>query len=119
MKFRLAFIIVACLGVCVWLRVVVPAAELPVADDPSVRMPGTQPADGVSLKGQATGPESLTLTAGPSDVDGMAEAIWQTKGAGKRNPATTPGTYKVQTKNVTAAGYHWDGVTTNTTFTIQ
>jgi hypothetical protein len=66
-----------------------------------------------------TGPESLALTTDPSDADGMAETNWQTKRPGKKNPGTTPGLYTVQTKNVTAATYHWDGVTTNTTFTIQ
>ncbi|MHC4062981.1 MAG: fibronectin type III domain-containing protein, partial [Planctomycetota bacterium] len=66
-----------------------------------------------------TGPESLSLTTDPSDADGMAETNWQTKRPGKKNPGTTPGVYTVQTKNVTAATYHWDGVTTNTTFTIQ
>jgi hypothetical protein len=66
-----------------------------------------------------TGPESLTLVTGPSNAAGMAEATWQTKAPGKRNPGTTPGAYTVQTANVTAAGYHWDGVQTSTTFTIQ
>jgi len=66
-----------------------------------------------------TGPESLTLVTGPSDAAGMAEVTWQTKAPGKRNPGTTPGAYTVQTANVTAAGYHWDGVQTSTTFTIQ
>jgi hypothetical protein len=66
-----------------------------------------------------TGPESLTLVTGVSDANGMAEATWQTKAPGKRNPGTTPGTYTVETKGVTAAGYHWDGVTTSATFTIQ
>jgi hypothetical protein len=66
-----------------------------------------------------TGPESLTLTTGPSDADGMAEASWQTKAAGKKNPGTSPGTYTVETRNVSAAGYHWDQVTTSATFTIQ
>jgi hypothetical protein len=66
-----------------------------------------------------TGPESVTLVTGASDASGIAEAIWQTKAPGKRNPGTTPGGYTVTTKNVTATGYHWDGVTTTTTFTIQ
>jgi hypothetical protein len=66
-----------------------------------------------------SGPETLTLTTGPSDAAGMAEATWQTKAPGRKNPGTTPGTYTVQTKNVTTTGYHWDGVTTSTTFTIQ
>jgi hypothetical protein len=66
-----------------------------------------------------TGPESLTLVTGPSDAAGMAEATWQTKAPGKRNPGTTSGTYTVQAANVTATGYHWDGLQTSTTFTIQ
>jgi hypothetical protein len=66
-----------------------------------------------------TGPESLTLVTGPSDANGMAEATWQTQGPRKNNPGTLPGTYTVQTANVTAASYHWDGVQTSTTFTIQ
>jgi hypothetical protein len=66
-----------------------------------------------------TGPESLTLVTGNSDGNGIAEATWQTKAPGKRNPGTTPGTYKVETKGITATGYHWDGVATSVTFTIQ
>jgi hypothetical protein len=66
-----------------------------------------------------TGPEGTTLTTAPSDAGGVAEASWQTKSPGRKNPGTTPGTYTVQTKNVTAAGYTWDGVTTSTTFIIE
>jgi hypothetical protein len=32
---------------------------------------------------------------------------------------TTLGTYTATTTNVTATGYTWDGVMTNSTFTIQ
>jgi hypothetical protein len=66
-----------------------------------------------------TGPESTTLTTGPSDSTGMAEATWNTKAPGKRNSGTTLGGYTAETKNVTATGYHWDGVTTSTTFSLQ
>jgi hypothetical protein len=66
-----------------------------------------------------TGPESLTLVTGPSDANGIVEAEWQTKAPRKNNPGTALGDYTVQTKNITATGYHWDGVTTSTTFTIQ
>ena len=66
-----------------------------------------------------TGPESVTLVAGPSDANGMAEVTWQTKAPGKRSPGTIPGTYTVTVKGITAAGYHWDGVLTSATFTIQ
>jgi len=66
-----------------------------------------------------TGPESLTLTTGNSDANGIAEATWQTKSPSRRNPGTAPGTYKAEVKGITATGYHWDGVATSTTFTIQ
>jgi hypothetical protein len=66
-----------------------------------------------------TGPESLTLTTGPSNIDGVAEATWNTRAPGKKNPGTTPGTYTIQVKSLTVNGYHWNGVTTSTTFTIQ
>jgi hypothetical protein len=66
-----------------------------------------------------TGPESLSLTTGPSDTSGVAEAVWQTKASKGNNPGTALGSYTVQTKNVTATGYHWDGVATGVTFTIQ
>jgi hypothetical protein len=66
-----------------------------------------------------TGPESLTLVTGVSDAAGIAEVTWQTQAQRKNNPGTAPGDYTVQTKGVTATGYHWDGLTTTTTFTIQ
>jgi hypothetical protein len=65
------------------------------------------------------GPETVTLNSNPSDATGWAEATWQTKAPGKRNPGTTPGDYTATTTNVTASGYNWDSVTTSTTFTIQ
>jgi hypothetical protein len=66
-----------------------------------------------------TGPESLTLVTGPSDAAGMAEATWNTQAPKRNNPGTLTGDYTVEVKGITAAGYHWDGVTTSTTFTIQ
>ena len=66
-----------------------------------------------------TGPETLTLATAPSDAAGIAEATWQTKAPGKRNPGTTPGNYTVTVKGVTAAGYHWNTIETTATFTIQ
>ena len=66
-----------------------------------------------------TGPESLTLTTGPSDASGVAEAEWRTRAPGKNNPGTAPGDYAVETKNVTATEYHWDNVTTSAAFQIQ
>jgi hypothetical protein len=65
------------------------------------------------------GPETVTLNSGPSDANGWAEAAWNTKAPGRKNPGTTPGDYTATTTNVTATGYHWDGMTTNTSFKIQ
>ena len=66
-----------------------------------------------------TGPESLTLITGPSDAAGVAEATWQTSAPRKNNPGTATGDYTVEVKGITATGYHWDGITTSTTFKIQ
>ncbi|MGD2050301.1 MAG: hypothetical protein PVH03_12430, partial [Chloroflexota bacterium] len=66
-----------------------------------------------------TGPESVSLVTGLSDANGIAEATWNTQAPKGNNPGTTSGTYTVQVKGVTATGYHWDGVMTSTTFTIQ
>jgi hypothetical protein len=65
------------------------------------------------------GPETVTLNSGPSDTDGWAEATWNTQSPNKKGQGgTTPDVYTATTTNVTATGYHWDGVITNTTFTI-
>jgi hypothetical protein len=66
-----------------------------------------------------TGPESVLLVTAPSNPAGIAEATWQTQAPRKNNPGTTPGDYAVEVKGVTAAGYHWDAVTTSANFTIQ
>ena len=66
-----------------------------------------------------TGPESLTLVTGLSDATGVAEVTWQTKAPRKNNAGTLPGNYTVEVKGITATGYHWDGISTSTTFTIQ
>jgi hypothetical protein len=67
-----------------------------------------------------TGPESMSLTIGPSDSNGIVETTWQTSAPNKKGVGgTTPGTYTVTTTNVTASGYNWDGVMTSSDFTIQ
>ena len=63
--------------------------------------------------------EGLALVTGPSDAAGIAEATWNTQAPKRKNPGTTPGAYTIEAKGITATGYHWDGVTTITTFTIQ
>jgi hypothetical protein len=78
------------------------------------------PLSGATVNIAITGPEAHDLTTGTSDSNGIAEVTWQTQ-AGRRNkPGTTPGTdYTATVTNVTATGYSWDGVTTNTPFIIQ
>jgi hypothetical protein len=67
-----------------------------------------------------SGPESATLTSGPSDANGLAEVTWQTQAPNKRGQGgTTPGSYSATVTNVVASGYTWDGVMTGTAFTIQ
>ena len=67
-----------------------------------------------------TGPSATTLTTGPSDANGIAEATWNTQAPNKRGQGGTPtGTYNATTTNVTANGYTWDGLMTATSFTIQ
>jgi hypothetical protein len=66
------------------------------------------------------GPETVTLNSNPSDANGWAEASWQTQKPNKKGQGgTSPGSYTATTTNVTASGYHWDSVTTSTSFTIQ
>jgi hypothetical protein len=61
-----------------------------------------------------TGPNSLTLTTGASDEQGVATASWQTN-KGKKSK----GDYTATVTGVTLADYVWDGVQTSTTFTVQ
>lgn len=80
--------------------------------------------DGATLEGATvdiliTGPESVLVTSGHSDANGIAEASWSTKTAKGKSAGTTPGSYTATTKGVTASGYSWDAVETSTTFTIQ
>jgi hypothetical protein len=66
------------------------------------------------------GPETVTLNSNPSAADGWAEATWGTQSPNKKGQGgTAPGSYTASTTNVTASGYHWDGVATSTTFTMQ
>jgi hypothetical protein len=66
------------------------------------------------------GPETVTLNSGPSDANGLAEATWNTQAPNKKGQGgTATGDYTATTTNVTATGYHWDGVTTATTFNVQ
>jgi hypothetical protein len=66
------------------------------------------------------GPEVTTLTSGPSNANGIAEATWNTQSPNKKGQGgTIPGAYTAATTDVKASGYHWDSVTTGTSFVIQ
>lgn len=66
------------------------------------------------------GPETTTLTSGPSDALGIAEATWNTQAPNKKGQGgTAPGQYSASTIDVKASGYHWDSVTTSTNFEIR
>jgi hypothetical protein len=66
-----------------------------------------------------TGPQSLTLTTGPSDAEGIAQVTWTTESPSKRGRGGTPaGSYLASTTGVTASGYTWDGVQKSVTFSI-
>ena len=66
-----------------------------------------------------TGPETVTLTSGPSNAQGIADASWKTSAPKGNKPGTTPGSYTATTANVTATGYSWDGVATASSFAVQ
>jgi hypothetical protein len=75
---------------------------------------------GATVDVSITGPENNNFTSGPSDAAGYAEVIWQTKAGNRKGKgATRTGSYTATTTGVTASGYQWDGVTTNTSFDIQ
>jgi hypothetical protein len=67
-----------------------------------------------------TGPQTVSLTTGPSNANGVAEASWQTQSPNRKGQGgSTPGSYTATTGNVTAAGYSWDGDMTTTGFILQ
>lgn len=69
---------------------------------------------------EITGPQTITLTAGPSGTDGSLEATWNTQGPNRKGTGgTTPGTYTATVTGISATGYKWDGLKTSGTFTIQ
>jgi hypothetical protein len=74
----------------------------------------------VSLKVNAGSQLVTTLTSGPSDSQGIAEAQWKTSAPGRKGTGGTPtGLYTVEVFGVTATGFAWDGARTQAGFTIQ
>jgi hypothetical protein len=77
------------------------------------------PLPGATVNVSIEGPETLNLTTGLSDSNGIAEVTWQTQAGRGKNPGTKTGDYTATTTNVTAQGYSWDGVQTASPFTIN
>jgi len=78
------------------------------------------PVQNATVNIEITGPETTALVTGPSDADGLAEAIWNTLAPNKRGQGgTAPGSYTATTTNVTATGYIWDGTMNSTSFIVQ
>ncbi len=67
------------------------------------------------------GPSTLSLTSGPSDSNGIAEAKWTTTAPNKRGQGGTPigNNYSATVNGVTAAGYEWDRGPGSVGFTIN
>jgi hypothetical protein len=66
------------------------------------------------------GGETATVTSGPSDANGVAEANWNTSAPNRKGNGGTPaGDYTITTSDVTATGYTWDGTGTATSVTIE
>ncbi len=66
-----------------------------------------------------TGPSSVSLTSGPSNGDGIAEAKWTTTAPNKRGQGgTPPGPYTATVTNVTATGYQWDSGANTVSFIV-
>jgi hypothetical protein len=66
-----------------------------------------------------SGPESTSLTTGPSNANGVAEATWNTQSPNKRGQGgTATGNYTARTTGVTASGFVWDGIPTSAAFTL-
>jgi hypothetical protein len=66
------------------------------------------------------GPVSDSVTSGPSDAAGVAEASWRTQAPNKHGQGGTPtGPYAVTVTSVAASGHTWDGVETQTSFVLQ
>jgi PKD repeat protein len=66
-----------------------------------------------------SGPEETTLTSGPSDSNGIAEAKWKTSAPKGKKGGTQTGDYTATVTDVTASGYVWDEIGRSTTFTVE
>ncbi|MDH5711725.1 MAG: Ig-like domain-containing protein [Gammaproteobacteria bacterium] len=94
--------------------------DIPVGEAVMIRSVVTDnngnPVADVTVTSTISGPENTTVTSGPSDANGIAEAIWNTSTPNRRgNGGTATGSYTVTTSDVTG---NWNGVTTSATFNL-
>ena len=69
--------------------------------------------------GSSSTTPSVSLTSGLSNSNGIAEASWTTTAPNRRGQGGTPiDSYTATVSGVTAAGYKWNGIGSNVTFTI-
>jgi hypothetical protein len=85
----------------------------------TVKNEGGAPVPDATITFAISGPESASLTTGPSDANGVAETTWDTQSPNKKGQGGTAiGGYTATTTGVTASGFVWDQIPTSTTFTI-
>ena len=68
---------------------------------------------------QAARENGCYVSAGQSDIDGWAEATWNTKRPKRGQAGTTQGDYAAIVTNLSSNTHNWDGISTLTTFTIN
>jgi len=77
-----------------------------------------QPVANATASIAVTGPTTMTVLTGPSDVKGISEGIWKTSAPSRKSTGTPKGTYTGTVSGVTASGYVWDALQTSVQFTI-
>ena len=84
----------------------------------TIKNAGGQPVANATASIAVTGPTTMTVLTGPSDVNGIAEGIWKTSAPSRKSAGTPTGGYTGTVSGVTAGGYVWDNVKTSVPFTI-
>lgn len=79
------------------------------------------PIPGAVVELWVQGPETRSLTSGPSDANGYAEATWKTSAPGRKKGGggTAPGSYSAWVTGVSAPGYGWDGAGAATQIAVE
>jgi hypothetical protein len=86
----------------------------------TVKDEGGAPVPDATVTIAISGPESVNLTTGPSDANGIAEATWQTAAPNRKGTGgTASGDYTATTSGVNASGFVWDGVGTEGLIKLQ